>query len=1032
MIDLTIRDGTSQNDRFPDALREGYIQVDELAFEDLMAMGAEYARILKYYNLNNAHDGDWKAFFTSDEAVTMAMIRTVDLQKFEKDFFDARIRLSDMEGLEPTHLPNYRLAKKIDDWLKHLKQPQSEAGQALYAIIENVIKEKLARELLFLKKVLQPYDVRIAEKIEKDFDRCWFEIIDAQALPDFPLGRDDVQRRFKSNFYAFYNAVLALKAGAADHLPVSLKSRSHSSAIGLYVTFVKLFQKIQSQLNHFTQRHLNFYYNDILKAQPRPISADRTYLIFKPDHEERRVLIEKGTEFTAGNEANLRDVVYAAQNDVLVHGATVDALQTLYFDSDPLSSPEYELGFASRAKVSRIPILKTDPSTSEQELQAWPMFGALRSDTATQVYKDAEIGFAIASPVLFLKEGERHINVSFKMENTAAGGKKNLADILEKLTQIFGTNRQDAFFKAFRSTFKIYLTTEKGWLEIEEYLPLMDVVDTTCQKNCLKIQIRLSPDVEPITAFSVAIHGEQYQTDLPIMRFVINPAAYIYPYSLLKNVLIKEIEIAVDVKGVRDMVLYNYLGKLDPNSPFAPFGTTPAVGAYLIVGTYETARKNITDLCLNVEWGGLPSEEGGFAEYYRAYDQSFGTHLFEASITALKSGRWQPYEENARPRVKLFKTQADVNPGTDSLRIKKNSRLSCKAVTKFMTPIRNIPAGNQFAYDSRAAGGFFRITLTAPEYAFGHRDYPNLLTNVLSANAHLKKPKRQKPVPNLPYTPNINSVSIHYKAIATATVEHLAAYPEVNFEERLYHIHPFGVERLSAAIHREIRMLPAYDSDGYLYIGLAAREISGLLTLFFHLREDSTPETASNPPEFGWYYLSSNQWEKLEKTDVMSDTTNGFLSSGIVTVNVPEDINRDNTIMPSNLYWLAISAGNRLDTLCSLYCVYPQALKVIRKLDENSPERLETTTPAGTLKEAGISIPGIKKIDQIVDSFGGRPAESQQQFKTRIGERLRHKNRAVTAWDYERLILERFSEIFKVKCFANMVAAPLPEDRIMS
>ena len=74
MNDPPIRDGTSQDDRFQKALREGYILADELSFEDLTAMGVEYGRILKYYNLANAPDGDWEPFFASDESVVMAMI----------------------------------------------------------------------------------------------------------------------------------------------------------------------------------------------------------------------------------------------------------------------------------------------------------------------------------------------------------------------------------------------------------------------------------------------------------------------------------------------------------------------------------------------------------------------------------------------------------------------------------------------------------------------------------------------------------------------------------------------------------------------------------------------------------------------------------------------------------------------------------------------------------------------------------------------------------------------------------------------
>ena len=37
-------------------------------------------------------------------------------------------------------------------------------------------------------------------------------------------------------------------------------------------------------------------------------------------------------------------------------------------------------------------------------------------------------------------------------------------------------------------------------------------------------------------------------------------------------------------------------------------------------------------------------------------------------------------------------------------------------------------------------------------------------------------------------------------------------------------------------------------------------------------------------------------------------------------------------------------------------------------------------------------------------------------FYVRVSERLRHKARAITIWDYEHLILEAFPLIHKVKC----------------
>ena len=43
-------------------------------------------------------------------------------------------------------------------------------------------------------------------------------------------------------------------------------------------------------------------------------------------------------------------------------------------------------------------------------------------------------------------------------------------------------------------------------------------------------------------------------------------------------------------------------------------------------------------------------------------------------------------------------------------------------------------------------------------------------------------------------------------------------------------------------------------------------------------------------------------------------------------------------------------------------------------------------------------------------------AEDDGRFATRVSERLRHKGRALTTWDYEHLILQAFPQIYKVKC----------------
>jgi hypothetical protein len=58
----------------------------------------------------------------------------------------------------------------------------------------------------------------------------------------------------------------------------------------------------------------------------------------------------------------------------------------------------------------------------------------------------------------------------------------------------------------------------------------------------------------------------------------------------------------------------------------------------------------------------------------------------------------------------------------------------------------------------------------------------------------------------------------------------------------------------------------------------------------------------------------------------------------------------------------------------------------------------------------------VAAIIQPVDFFGGNDAETLPEFYMRVSERLRHKNRGVTAWDIEHLILAQFPAIKETRC----------------
>jgi hypothetical protein len=1066
---LNITDGTEQGDRFSSALEAGYFNADELTFPDLLAMGAKLAAKLNFYNLRNEKDGSWRELFSNDETAIMAMILSQDLKRLEMEFL-RYYAMSRDNLILARYLVNF--AGMIDFWFRTLAAIESVPARTLSWRIAAVVEQKLAADLHALGvccRLLRRGDASQDATLFARFHEIW-QIGKDQGGPVFAKSRiselhgtEQVKRFLHATFYAFHNAVSYLKKVAAQHLDETFSSRTHSPAIALFMTFLMLYRKAQEKINSFQQRHLDFYYRQMLHLAFRPAAVDATYLIFDADTGSGDIFVAAGTEFPAGKDENNNEILFQADHDLVVTGVRVQALRTLFFKRDRLISPERELNYVTRVVTNHIP---APAKGGETAAVAWPLFGEARKDAAQVPGAGADLGFALATPVLLLREGWRtlEITVCFTSQSTekslvshavaklCAGDTSeesffavfgaifsryllascevlstgDKAALLEKAHQCLSAgsravidnllrqDRQDLFCTLLPKIFSVDLTGEQGWHQVSGVV--VKRVSAVGRKilDGVKFSFTLGPDVAPIVPFAAELHGEGYETRLPVIRFRINELADFFPYSLFDCIAVKEFQVEVSVKGVTRLLAYNNHGRLDPTKPFAPFGPLPTGNSYLVVGNYEAAVKDLTTLSLNVEWGDLPKNQDGFQEYYQGYETGYSNDSFIAELSVMRDGNWLPESgSGSGGRVTLFDTAANGDA------VSPHKVLPVTALAYFK-PIEPSLPEEQFRYDLRIRGGFFKLALTGPDSAFGHKEYPALLTSVLTANAR-KKPKLQQPVPNAPYTPLINRITLDYGASTVIKAGIDAAAARNKYAEKPFHIHPFGLETIRAHGNKRFHhLIPSYQFDGNLFIGFSANRPGGVLTLFFHLREDSSRATAADSPEIAWFYLASNQWQRLSAAQILGDTTDAFLSSGIVTLDIPATIDKRNSIMPNDLYWLKLSAAKDLDSFCSVYGVSAQALQVSRCTGGSEREVAAHTIPAGTIRAPLRTIPGVARVSQPVDTFGGRRQEDLAQLKMRAGERLRHKNRAVLPWDYERLVLERFPEVFKVKCFSTM------------
>ncbi len=564
---------------------------------------------------------------------------------------------------------------------------------------------------------------------------------------------------------------------------------------------------------------------------------------------------------------------------------------------------------------------------------------------------------------------------------------------------------QDLFYKLFKRVFCLQLTVEGGWMEVEDYilLPLFD--EGGENKAGFRIELNLGQEADPITTYDDAVHDAQLATRLPVLQCLINPQANFCPYSVFQDLVIAGLRIDVEVEGLNKLLAYNHNGQLDPSKPFQPFGPLPGSNSYLVVGNYELARKRLTGMRIRLDWGELPSATNGFEAHYEGYDTAYRNSLFKAEFSALANGRWMPSDPGARTVFNLFDSVPESN------RIAPIKRVDIPQLD-YAGSIDGSLAEANYRYDLSARNGFYRISLTAPDSAFGHTEYPQLLTRVLSANA---KRKKQQPIPNPPYTPTLNGISLSYSASVTIRPRMPVERDDAS-ADRIFHLHPFGVDTLyPSAVEKPATLLPVYDYEGNLFIGLSGRQVSGSLSLLFNLAQDRVPATISKGRTIDWFYLSANRWMKLSADQVLADSTHGFLSPGKITLDVPADISRGNSVMPAECFWLRASIRWGATRFSSCYSLQTNAIKVSRELTASGAGTASRPKPGNW--SALRALDGIAGVEQAHPAFGGRARETEDEFKMRVSERLRHKNRALSPLDFEQLILEAFPEVMKVKCF---------------
>ncbi|RPI26067.1 MAG: hypothetical protein EHM61_12705 [Acidobacteria bacterium] len=1006
------RDGTSQKQRLVEALRPSYVPVDDRSFADLLRYAREYARLLRYYTPSNNAGGDWVELIEQDVSVQVSLIAHVDPDQIKEEFDSRKAGLSTAsagkrgEAYADLFATVLDRAKQVDAWYR-----TSIEGLALRDALTRLIGSGLSDAL----QDLAAAGARAAQlglpvkTIEAgDFSEIWNlsgVVPDSSLFPTSSSSEKEMSEavdRLATVFDRFQEALVFLVKNAESYLEDTLESHPrHLPHMALFLAFLGIFKYAQHHLNTITAQHLDFYYKEVLGLEGLPAQPDQVHLVFELAKNFSSHRVKKDTEVKAGKDASGVELLYGTDAELVVNRGVLDdedGLKTVFVAKDDkgavkniYAAPDADSADGKGAEI-------------EDAEGKWKTFGG-------EAMPHAEIGFAVASPMFLLAEGTREITVSFQLQTAM---------------KFFGATGSEVC-RLLQESVKVQGSGKKAWLELK--VARVEVSDghsvwsypadgdKPTGKAYLKYLLRLDPAAAALIAYSEDVLASGYETDLPLIRFVLDSEASSYPYKYLQDLDLAGLEISVDVDGMRSLILENDVGVLDPAKPFRPFGPVPKSGSTFLIGSHEVFQKGVTRVDLTVKWADLPTENLNthYAEYKKTDGKPVvtGNEYFTADFSVLKDGEWTLAEDN----VALFEPS-----GTD--KAPQPERPFAISDGQLVSPNATLEKFERFGTSLRQ--GFLKATLNE---SFLHAEYPGLLAQYAKAdNGTLPKP---------PYTPLMESLTLDYEASLEINYANTKKDDFENRVEQLFQIGPFGqreiypikddpkatgipierklVAQFKMTVTSEDGTTQTRTAEGTLYIGIDELEPPQNLSILFQVAEGSEDPT-KDAQDVVWSYLADGRWIDFKAAEIVSDGTNGLLTSGVIKFSVPKEATDTDTLLPTGLHWLKASVLEQSEAVPQLIAVHPQAVAASFRDNRNDPTHLSQPLAAGTISKLKSREAAIKSIKQPYASFGGRTKESDEAFYIRVSERLRHKRRAVSIFDYERLVLEEFPEVYKVKC----------------
>jgi len=1006
-------------------LDTGYFLPDERTFSDLLKFTNLYSRHIRFFDLNDNPDGDWYDFFVSDEVFLLAEIDSYPLQDVEKKRIDILISFENQGGhavkmglTRELFDMVFRLLRTINDWyVLSSKYNRNRESTLLELELTSAIEDAARGSFHRLKAIREAYRDESGGHLfhwrDESFSTLWrkddpAQSVEAQAPPDGTDPDAHLLKQLMLVLKPVYDTMSQLIVRANRLLEHSLdKDDRHQPHIGLFLAFLKLYRYVQDDINRIPDRQLAFYFEEVLGLRRRRRVPDRMTVVFRTDPNIETVLLRQGAKVLAGQNAEGELIRYGLERDVRLHPVSIAETATLFVSRNAQVDQNSRFQMVSGVYSRDLPY---DPAATG----SWSTLGGEQRflPPEERTMEDARIGFVVSSPVLRLTGGERTVRLEWHFTESSF---HFLTTILMDISNARRLKPDEVFYSVFTGSIRLEYTSPEGWVAVEDFRFLPPTEWDAC---VFSLEFRLGKGDPPLAAYTEALHRSGLDIDQPAVRVVLLGANAYHPYTHLQFLELRELSVNVSVQDLRNLVLHSSSGPLDDSGPFELLGASPRKGSFLLIGNDEVFSKRLDSLQLGWDYHGLPLDEKGIKGYFASYPYGITNKSFKLRVSALSDFRFHPREADRAQLVEMFES------AKKSAVVKESRFIESIDLQPLEIKHRHDLSREDLEdYNSRKELGYLKLELAEPSMGFGYEVFSQVYNASVTKAADPRNLKRGVGVsferPRDPFTPMAENLYINYSASSTMKFTGSSAGDDSSAHDSFIHLHPFGVRKVFAGGSVSgNRLLPYFDMEGSLYIGLKDAKPSQAVSLLFDL-ELNDKWTVGKGPEIQWRYLGKDQWKPFKPERILFDETNGMINSGIICLELPVDITDDNEVMHAGLHWISAGAKQKAELVSRVKRIFTNAASATYVTNEKDPGH-PVSLPAESAQSLEVDVPGVLSLHQPLPTTNGRPEEGKEDFNRRVSEILRHKNRAITGWDIEKMLLRNFDWLSAVSAFGHM------------